>query len=89
MFLSSFIQNLCSKQENIKTGCSFNSDHQCISMYASILLFVKSNLPYFLIASLIPNSICFGRRSKSIEIMCVFKKREEEYRKKTFLLKNF
>ena len=30
MFLCSFIEELCPKEENFKTGCSFNFEHQCI-----------------------------------------------------------
>ena len=33
MLLCSFIEKLCSKQENIKTGCTFNFDHQCKISY--------------------------------------------------------
>ena len=29
MFLCSFIQELCFKEENIKTDCSFNFEHRC------------------------------------------------------------
>ena len=34
MFLCIFIQELCSKQENIKTDCSVNLDHQCSKNYS-------------------------------------------------------
>ena len=30
MFLSLIIDELCRKEENNKTGCSFNFEHQCI-----------------------------------------------------------
>ena len=30
MFLCSFIEELCTKEENYRTGCFFNFEHQCI-----------------------------------------------------------
>ena len=39
MFLCSFIEELCTKEENNKTGCSFNFEHQCI--YKIIQFYTK------------------------------------------------
>ena len=30
MFLCSLIEELCTKEENDKTGCNFNFGHECI-----------------------------------------------------------
>ena len=30
MFLCSLIEELCTKEENVKTGCNFNFGHECI-----------------------------------------------------------
>ena len=32
MFLSSLTEELCTKEENDKTGCNFNFGHECIMM---------------------------------------------------------
>ena len=41
MFLSSFIQELGTKEENNKTGCSLNFKHQCIYTYKLLNIIVK------------------------------------------------
>ena len=33
MFLHSLIEELCTKDENDKTGCNFNFGHECINAY--------------------------------------------------------
>ena len=38
MFLYSLIKDLCTKEENDKTGCNFNFGHECISSSYVILL---------------------------------------------------
>ena len=43
MFLSSLIGQLCTKEENDKTGCNFNFGHECRSKYDPGFLFVISN----------------------------------------------
>ena len=34
MFLSLLIEELCTKEENDKTGCNFNFGHECIKQNA-------------------------------------------------------
>ena len=42
MFLCSLIEELCTKEENDKTGCNFNFGHECISTTSQeICLFLK------------------------------------------------
>ena len=37
MFLCSLIEELCTKEENDKTGCNFNFGHECIlCMFACV-----------------------------------------------------
>ena len=35
MFLCSLIEELCTKEENDKTGCNFNFGHECSMMWPS------------------------------------------------------
>ena len=43
MFLCSLIEELCTNEENDKTGCNFNFGHECIICY-----FFFFHLNYFL-----------------------------------------
>ena len=43
MFLCSFIEELCTKEGNNKTGCSFNFEHQCMNEKYKMIHQVKEN----------------------------------------------
>ena len=45
MFLSSLIQELCTKEENGKSGCTFNFGHECI-FYLFISIYFKPFINY-------------------------------------------
>ena len=45
MFLCSLIEELCTKEENDKTGCNYNFGHKCISlMYVNSLGLPKNTI---------------------------------------------
>ena len=44
MILCSLIEELCTKEENDKTGCYFNFGHECANSLNDIKLYNKSRL---------------------------------------------
>ena len=43
MFLCSLIEELCTKEENDKTGCNFNFGHECINIFGTFGNYFDSN----------------------------------------------